>query len=177
LKLKNAPGIEKYSLFLIVPLLACSVFFAGCSGDSGSTSSPTLPVSNAQTSVVTAVGASAVCLTIYPPSLRKLADGNYRLVDEIDNCGGKDAGPLKVTTRIDTATTKQSANLLGPATLAAHGKAQYTTFTGQTGGTNKEIRFPAPRSAPSAVVTLLATINGVLAGEWDGQVTIPAKSV
>jgi hypothetical protein len=164
---------EQHTLFLIALLLACTVFFASCSGDTSSNSSPTPSTSNTQTSAITPIGAQATCLTINPPSLVKLADGNYKLVDEIDNCRGKDAGPLKITTQIDTETTKQSTNLIGPATIPANGKAIYNTFTGQTGGTNKEIHFPSP-SSPSAVVTVLVTINGAIQGEWDGQVTIPA---
>ena len=50
---------------------------------------------------------------------------------------------------------------------------RYHTFTGQTGGTNKEIHFPS-LSSPSAIATVLVTINGAVQGEWDGQVTIPA---
>jgi hypothetical protein len=103
----------------------------------------------------------------------KLADGNYELVDEFDNCGGKDAGPLKITSQIDTKTTKLSTDLIGPATLPAHTKVLYHTFKGQASGTKKEVQFRSP-SAPSAVVTILATINGATQGEWDGQVPIPA---
>jgi hypothetical protein len=103
--------------------------------------------------------------------LVKLADGNYELVDEIDNCGGKDSGPLKITTQINTQATKLSTNLMGPATIPANGKAMYHTFTGQTSGTNKEIHFSP---SPSALVTVSVTINGAIQGEWDGQVTIPA---
>ncbi len=171
--MKNAPGFKEHAIFLIALLLACTVFFASCSGDTSSNLSPTPLASNTQTSAITPIGAPATCLTINSPSLVKLTDGNYELVDEIDNCSGKDAGPLKITTQIDTETTKQSTNLMGPATIPAHGKAMYHTFTGQTGGTNKEIHFPSP-SSPSAVVTVLATINGAVQGEWDGQVTIPA---
>jgi hypothetical protein len=160
---------KEHPLFLIALLLACAMFFASCGGDSSSNSS----TSNTLTSAITPTGAPAACLTIHPPSLVKLADGNYKLVDEIDNCGGKDAGPLKITIQIDTGTTKQSPNLIGPATIPANGKAMYNTFTGQTSGTNKEIHFSS-LSSPSAVVTILVTINGALEGEWDGQITIPA---
>ncbi len=173
LKLKNTPDFKEHPIFLIALLLACSVFFASCSGDTSSNSSPTLPASNTPTSAITPIGAQATCLTIHSPSLLKLADGHYKLVDEIDNCSRKDTGPLKITTQIDTETTKQSTNLMGPATLPANGKAMYHTFTGQTSGTNKEIHFPSP-SSPSAIVTVLVTINGAVQGEWDGQVTIPA---
>jgi hypothetical protein len=166
--LKNAPSFKEHPIFLIALLLACTVFFASCSGDTSGNSS-----SNTHTSAIAPIGAQATCLTMNLPSLVKLADGHYKLVDEIDNCSGKDAGPLKITTQIDTKTTKQSTNLMGPATISANGKARYHTFTGQTGGTNKEIHFPSP-SPPSAIVTVLATINGAVQGEWDGQVTIPA---
>lgn len=172
LKLKNAPGFKEHPILLIALLLACTVFFASCSGDTSSNSSPTPPASNTQTSAITPIGAVAICLTVNSPSLVKLADGHYKLVDEIDNCSGKDAGPLQITTQIDTQTTKQSTNLMGPATIPAHGKAMYHTFTGQTGGTNKEIHFPSPSSS-SALVMVLVTINGAVQGEWDGQVTIP----
>jgi hypothetical protein len=171
--LKNAPCFKEHPIFLIALLLTCTVFFASCIGDTSNNSSPTTPASNAQTSAITPIGAQATCFTLYTPSLVKLADGNYEMMDEIDNCGGKDAGPLKITTQIDTETTKQRPDLLGPATLPAHGKALYHTFRGQTGGTNKELQFRSP-SSPSAVVTILVTINGALQGEWDGQVTIPA---
>jgi hypothetical protein len=170
--LKNIPGFKEHPIFLIA-LLACTVFLASCFGDTSSNSSPTSLASNTQTSAITPIGALATCLTVNSPSLVKLADGHYKLVDEIDNCGGKDAGPLKITTQIDTQTTKQSTNLLGSATIPANGKAMYSMFTGQTGGTNKEIHFLSP-SPPSAVVTVLVTINGAIQGEWDGQVTIPA---
>jgi hypothetical protein len=173
LKLKNAPDFKEHPIFLIALLLACTVFFASCSGDTSSSSSPTPPASNTQTSAITPIGALATCLTVNSPSLVKLADGNYKLVDEIDNCSGKDAGPLKITTHIVTKTTKQSTNLMGPATIPAHGKAMYHTFTGQTSRTNKEIHFHFP-SSPSAIVTVSVTINGAVQGEWDGQVTIPA---
>jgi len=169
--LKNAPGFKQHPIFLIALLLACTVFFASCSGDTSSNSSP-IP-SNTQTSAITPIGALATCLTVHSPSLVKLADGNYELVDEIDNCGGKDAGPLKITTQINTQATKLSTNLMGPATIPANRKAMYHTFTGQTGGTNKEIHFPSLPS-PSVFVMVSVTINGVTQGEWDGQVTIPA---
>lgn len=173
LKLKNAPGFKEHPIFLIALLLACTMFFASCSGDTSSNSSPTSPASNTQTSAITPIGAQATCLSINSPSLVKLADGNYELVDEIDNCGGKDAGPLKITTQINTEKTKQSTNLIGPITIPANRKAMYHTFTGQMVGTNKEVHFLSP-SSPSAIVTVLITINGALQGEWDGQVTIPA---
>jgi len=172
-KLRNAPGFKEHPIFLITLLLACTVFFASCSGDTSSNSSPTPPASNTQTSAITPIGALATCLTIHSPLLVKLADGNYELVDEIDNCSSKDAGPLKITTYINTETTKQSTNLIGPATILANRKVIYHTFTGQTGDTNKEIHFPSPPS-PSALVTISVTIKGAIQGEWDGQVTIPA---
>jgi hypothetical protein len=170
--LKKAPGFKEYSILLFA-LLACGVFFAGCSGDSGGTASPTPPSSHAQTAAITPVGALATCLTVNSPSLERLAGGNYKLVDEIDNCGGKDAGPLTITTQVDTETTKQSTNLMGPATIPAHEKAMYDTPTGQTGGSSKELHFPSP-PPPSAIVTVLVTIDGAVAGEWDGELKIPA---
>ena len=110
------------------------------------------------------------CLTLNTPSLVKLADGNYKLVDEIDNCGGKNAGPLQVKVQID----QQTLNLQGPTTIAAHGKAVYNTFAGQTSGTDKEIHFPSPPPVSTAL-TISATINGNVQGEWDGQVTAPSQ--
>lgn len=158
LKLKNAPGFKKHPLFLIVLLLSCTVFFASCSGGTSSNSSST---------AITPIGAQTTCLTVNSPSLVKLTDGNYKLVDEIDNCGSKDAGPLKVTVQIDT----ERLNLLGPETVPAKGKAVYNTFTGQTSATNKEIHFPSPLPS-STNLTILATINSSVQGEWDGQVTL-----
>ena len=167
--MKKAAGFKAHSIFLLTLLLACVIFLAGCIGDSGSNSSPS---SNAQSSPITPVGAPATCLTVHSPSLVKLSDGNYELMDEIDNCGGNAAGPLKVTAQIDVQNTKQqSASLSGLTMIPAHGNALYHTFTGQTGGTNKELQFRS--SSPSAAVTILATINGSEQGEWDGQVAIP----
>jgi hypothetical protein len=171
--LKDVPGFREHPIFLIALLLACTVFLASCFGDTSSNSSPTLPTSHAQTPI-TPIGVPATCLTIHSPSLVKLADGNYELMDEFDNCGGKDAGPLKVTIQIDTKTTKLSIDLIGPATLPAHTKVLYHTFKGQASGTKKEIQFRSS-SASSAVVTILATINGAIQGEWDGQVPIPTR--
>src|SRR5258708_6816730 len=105
-KLGNAPGFNQHPIFLITLLLACTVFFASCSGDTSSDSSPTPPASNTQTSAITPIGALATCLTIHSPLLVKLADGNYKLVDEIDNCGGKDAGPPLIRTQINKKNTK-----------------------------------------------------------------------
>jgi len=173
LKLKNAPGFKEHPLFLIALLLASTIIFASCGDDVTSISSPTPPASNTRASAITPIGAQATCLTVNAPSLVKLADGNYQMVDEIDNCGGKNAGPLKMVTQVDTQTTKQSMNLLGPVTIAAYGKALCRTFAGQAGGTNKEIHLPSPLPS-SAIVTVLVTINGAVQGEWDGQVTIPA---
>ena len=96
-------------------------------------------------------------MTVNSPTLVKLGDGFYQLVDVIDNCGGKEAGSLQITVQIDAGTTKQSTNLLGPATIAAHGKAMYRTFRGQTGETNKEIHFILAPSLSSAIVTVLVT--------------------
>ena len=159
--MKNAPGFKDHPLFLIALLLACTIIFASCGDDVTSNSS-----------AITPIGAQATCLTVNTPSLLKLADGNYQVVDEIDNCGKKNAGPLKIVIQVDTRTTKQSMNLLGPATIAAYGKALCRTFAGRAGGTNKEIHFPSPLPL-SAIVTVLVMINGTMQGEWDGQVTIP----
>jgi hypothetical protein len=172
--LKYPRVFKKHPIFLIALLLACTVVFASCSEDTSSNSSSILPASNTQTSAITPIGAQATCLTINSPSLVKLADGHYKLIDEIKNCGGRVAGPLKITTQIDTETTKHSSILLGPVTIPANGQAMYQTFAGRTGSTNKEIDFLSPAST-SAVITVLVTINGAVQGEWDGQVTIPAR--
>lgn len=171
--MKNVPGFKGHPIFLIALLLACTIFFASCGDDNSSNGSPTSVSNPTQASAITPIGAQATCLTINSPSLVKLADGNYKLVDEVNNCSGKDAGPLKVTTQIDTDTTKQSTDLMGPATISANGKATYQTLTGQTSGTNQEIHFPSPLP-PFAVVTISATVNGTVQGEWDGQVKIPS---
>ncbi len=170
--MKYAPGFKKHPVFLIV-LLACTVFFTSCSDDTSSNSSPIPLASNTQASAITPIGAQATCLTINSPSLVKLADGHYKLVDEINNCGRKVAGSLKITTQIDTETTKHSTNLIGPSTIPANGKAMYQTYTGRTRSTDKEIDFLSPTS-PYAVITVLVTIKGAVQGEWDGQVMIPA---
>lgn len=170
--MKNAPGFKAHLIFLLALMLTCAVFLASCTGDTGSNSSSTSPSSNAQTSAITPVGAPATCLTVHSPSLVKLADGNYELMDEIDNCGGNEAGPLKVTAQIAIQNSKQSVDLPGSATLPAHGNALYHTFSGQTTRTNKELQFHSS-SSPSAAVTILVTINGSEQGEWDGQVAIP----
>lgn len=168
--MRIAPGFKAHPIFLLtLSLLACAIFLAGCIGDSGSGSSFS---SNVQVTPITPVGALPTCLTVLSPSLVKLADGNYELVDEIENCGGNQAGPLKVTAQMDTQAVKQSADVLGPAILPAHGKTLYHTFSGQAGGTNKELQFRSPSSS-SATVTILVTINGSEQGEWDGQVAIP----
>jgi hypothetical protein len=171
--LKHAPGFKEHPILLIVLFLACAVFFASCRGDTSSNASSIVPALKIQTAAITPIGAQATCLTIHSPSLVKLADGQYELVDEIDNCAGKDAGPLKITTQIQTETTTQSPKLMGPATILANRKAMYHTFAGQTSDTSKEIHFPSPL-APTAVVTVTVTINGAVQGEWDGQVKIPA---
>ena len=168
----SRPARKEHRLFLVVLLLACTIFFASYGDDIISNSSPT-PTTNTQAPAITPIGEQATCLTVNVPSLLKLADGNYQIVDEIDNCGDKNAGHLKMVTQVETQTTKQSMDLLGPATIAAHGKALCRTFAGQAGGTNKEIHFPSP-SPSSVIVTVLVTINGTIQGEWDGQVTIPA---
>lgn len=157
--MKNAISSKAYSLSLISLLLSCTLFLASCSGG-GTTSHST---------AITPIGAPIACLTLNVPSLVKLADGNYRLVDEIDNCGSKDAGPLQITVQIN----QQTMNLLGPTTIPANGKATYNTPTGQTGEADKEIHFPSP-SPSSTALTILATVNSKIQGEWDGNVTIPA---
>lgn len=169
--MKDAAGFKVYPILLIALLLACTVILASCFGDS-SNSSPASLASNTQASAITPVGAPATCLTVNSPSLVKLADRYYQLVDAIDNCGVRDAGPLQITAQIEAGITKLSTNLIGPATIPAHGKAMYSTSRGKTSETNKEIHFLAP-SSPSAVITVLVMINGAVQGEWDGQVTIP----
>ncbi len=84
------------------------------------------------------------------------------------------AGPLKITTEIDTQTTKHNTILIGPPTIPAKGKAMYQTYTGQSGPTDKEIDFLSPGSSP-ADITILVNIKGAVQGEWDGQVTIPGS--
>ena len=165
-------GFKKHPISLLALLLTCAVLLTSCFGDNGSNSSPASTASNAQATPITPIGATATCLTVHTPSLVKLADGNYELTDEVENCSGNQAGPLKITAQINTQTANQNAGLLGPATLPAHGKELYHSFSGQTDGTNKELRFRSPTS-PSAVVTILVTINGSMQGEWDGQVSIP----
>lgn len=172
--MKDAPGFKVYPVLLIALLLACTVFLASCFGDDSSNPSLASPASSTQASAITPVGAPATCLTVNSPSLVKLADRFYQLVDVIDNCGGKDLGPLQITVQIDAGTTKQSTNLPGPATIPAHGKAMYSTSGGQTGETNNEIHFLLAPSSSSAVITILVTIKGTVQGEWDGQITIPA---
>src|SRR5258708_4774964 len=112
-KLGNAPGFQQHPIFLITLLLACTVFFPSCRGDPSSISSPPPPASNTQTSAITPIGALATCLTINSPLLVKLADGNYKLVDEIDNCGGKDAGPPPKTNQNKTHNTQYNTNHIG----------------------------------------------------------------
>ena len=166
--MKSITGFKAYPVLLFTLLLACTVLLAGCIGDTGNGSSPS---SNAQVSAITPTGALPTCLTVHPPSLVQLADGNYELVDEIDNCGGNEASPLKVTAQIATQNTKQSVDLTGPAMLPAHGNSLYHTYRGQSSGTNKELQFRP--SSLSAAITILVTINGSEQGEWDGRVAIP----
>lgn len=156
-----------YSLFFFAMVLICTICFAGCGGDSSNSSS-----TSSQTAPITPTGSLPTCLTVHPPTMVKLADGNYQLEDEIDNCGGEDAGPLTISAQIDAGTVQQRTNLTGLATIPAHGKATYHSFTRQTNGTNKELHFPAPST--SASVTISVMLDGALQGEWDGQVTIPA---
>ena len=79
--MKDAPGFRVYPILLIALLLACTVFLASCFGDSSSNSSPASPASN----TITPVGAPTTCLTVNSPSLLKLADRFYQLVDVIDH--------------------------------------------------------------------------------------------
>jgi hypothetical protein len=171
LKLKNTAYFRNNHILLITLLLACTVFFASC-GENSSSSSVATPTAT-PTTPITPIGAATACLTVNSPSLSKLADGNYQLVDTIDNCGDKDAGPLKIAVQIDARATKLETSLLGPATIPAHGKVAYHNFTGQANGANKEIHFPVPVPA-FATVTISVLINGAVQGEWDGQVAIPA---
>jgi hypothetical protein len=166
-KLKNAPDSKKYKVFLAIILLFCITFLAGCGDDTGATSSQT--TATTPTAAITPVGAQPVCLTVNSPSLVKLADGTYNLQDEIDNCGNNDAGPLKVTLQI----SNQTLNLLGPVTLAAKGKTTYNAFSNQAGGTGNKIHLTSQASS-SVTVTILATINNNVQGEWDGEVKLPA---
>lgn len=168
--MKSASGFKLYSLYLIALLLASTVFLAGCFGDD---SSNTTSTSNTQNTAITPIGMPTTCLKVDSPSLVKLHDGHYKLVDVINNCGGKDAGPLKITAEIDTQTTKHSTNLIGPPIIPANGKAMYQTYTGRSGSKDKEIDFLSPTSSPANII-ILVTLNGTMQGEWDGQVTIPA---
>jgi hypothetical protein len=155
--LKNIPGFKAYHLFLVLLLSFLITLLAACGEDTGTSS--TAMTSPSHVVVITPIGAQPVCLTVDMPSLSKLADGNYSLKEEIDNCGGKDANPLKVTLQIGT----QTLNLLGPASLPAKGKAMYNS---------QKLHFTGHPSS-SATVTILATINSSVQGEWDGQITIP----
>lgn len=156
-------------MLLIMLLLACTLFLASCnvngSGSSADTSTAT------PTTPITPIGAATTCLTVNSPTLTKLADGNYQLADNINNCGGKDAGPLKIAVQISAKKMHLETSLLGPATIPAHGKVAYRSFTGQANGANKEIHFAAPKPA-SATITVSVTINGNMQGEWDGEVSI-----
>ena len=145
--MKNAPHFREHPLFLIALLLACTVFFTSCIGDTSSNSSPTSPASNAQTSAITPIGAQTTCLTLHPPSLVKLADGNYQLVDEIDNCGAKDAGPLKITTQIVTETTKQSTRSSGASHSSGTWESNVPHAHRANGWDEQRNSFPFPRIA------------------------------
>jgi hypothetical protein len=172
--LKNATGFKDHSYFLSALLLACILFFAGCGDDTASNASPLPLASKTPASAITPIGAQVTCLTVNAPFLEKLPGGHYQLEDEIENCGAKNAGPLKIVIQVETQTTKQSADLLGPATIAARGKGLYRTVAGQESGTHKGIHFPSP-SPSTAIVTVLVTINSTVQGEWDGQITIPSS--
>ncbi len=166
--MKNASDFKRYSIWFIALLFGCSIFLTSCFGnDSGNSNT-----SSTQFSAITPIGAPATCLTLHPPTLVKLPDGHYKLVEEINNCGGKTAGPLDVTAQITTATTMQNANLLGPALIVANSQAIYSSSGGQKNEMSKELHFIAPVSS-SVLVTVLVTMKGSVQGEWDGQVTIP----
>jgi hypothetical protein len=167
LKLKGVSVFKTYYIVLIVLMIACAMLLASCFGDSDSSSS-----SNSQASSITPIGVPPTCLTVHPPLLLKLADGQYKLVEEINNCGGKVAGPLDVTAQIAMGKTTQNANLAGPAMIVANNKAIYSSSGGQKNEMSKELHFIAPISS-SALVTVLVTMKGSVQGEWDGQVTVP----
>ena len=169
LKLKGISGFKTYSIVFIMLMIACAMLLASCFGDSNSDSSSN---SNTQSSAITPIGVPPTCLTVHPPVLVKLTDGQYKLVEEINNCGGKMAGPLDVTAQIAMGTTTQNANLVGPAMIVANSKAIYSSSGGQKNETNKELHFIAPVSS-SALVTVLVTMKGSVQGEWDGQVIVP----
>jgi hypothetical protein len=167
LKLKGVSGFKTYYIVLIVSMIACAMLLASCFGDSNSDSS-----SNSNTQAITPIGVPSTCLTVHPPVLVKLTDGQYKLIEEINNCGGKVAGPLDVTAQIAMGKTTQKANLVGPATIVANSKAIYSSSGGQKNEMSKELHFIAPVSS-SALVTVLVTMKGSVQGEWDGQVTVP----
>src|SRR5258708_31940297 len=79
-KLGNVPGFKQHPIFLITLLLACTVFFASCSGDTSSNSSPTPPASNTQTSAITPIEPLPTFLPINSPFLFNLTNENYNLV-------------------------------------------------------------------------------------------------
>ena len=170
LKLKDVSGFKIYNIVLIALMIACAVLLASCFGDNNGTSSSN---SNTQALAITPIGAPPTCLTVHPPSLVKLTDGHYKLVEEINNCGGKMAGPLDVNAQIAVGTTMQNANLVGPAMIVANSKATYSSSGGQKNEATNELKFVDPVSS-SALVTILVTMKGSVQGEWDGQVTIPA---
>ena len=168
--MKDVSGFKPYNIVLIALMIASAMLLASCFGDGNSNSSSN---SNTQASAITPIGVPPTCLTVRPPSLVKLADGHYKLIEEINNCGGKMAGPLDVNAQIATGTTMQNANLVGPAMIVANSGALYSSSGGQKNETSKELHFVAPVSS-SALVTILVTMKGSVQGEWDGQVTIPA---
>ncbi len=162
LKLKGVSGFKTNSVMPILLMMACAMLLSSCFGDSSGSS-------GTQTSAFTPIGVPPTCLTVHPPSLVKITDGYYKLVEEINNCGGKIAGPLDVTAQIAIGTTMQNTNLLGPATIIANSQAVYSS---QNNEMSKELHFSAPASS-SALVTVLVKMKGSVQGEWDGQVTIP----
>jgi hypothetical protein len=166
--LKDASGFKIYSIWLIALLLACSIFLTSCFGDDNSNST----ISSTQDSPITPIGVPATCLTVHSPTLLKLSDGHYQLIDEINNCAGKEAGPLKVAAQITAGTTMHSVSLFGTSVISPNGKALYRTYSGKPDSKDKEIDFLSPASSPADVIVLV-TLNGTQQGEWDGQVTIP----
>ncbi len=143
LELNNASGFKIYSIRFVVLLFACSLFLTSCFVADNSNSA----ASNTQYSAITPVGVPATCLTVHPPLLAKLTDGYYKLVEVINNCGGKMAGPLDVTAQITTGTMAQNANIMGPVMIVANSKAIYSSSGGQKSQVNKELHFISPVSS------------------------------
>ena len=166
--LKNVSRIKIYSILYAALLLTSCLSLASCFGDSSNTTA-----SNTQDSAITPIGVPATCLTVHPPALVKLSDGHYKLIDEINNCGAKDAGPLDVTVQIIAGSATHNASFVGPSGIPANGKALYQTYVGRATSQEKEIDYPSPVASPANVM-ISVTFNKVVQGEWDGQVAIPA---